>query len=63
MPLPTPVELHVQVTDIISSTANCSVSWAQHSGPLTLTEILAIKQRLAEYLTGVVDAYLEEKNP
>jgi hypothetical protein len=34
------------------------VSWAQHPDSLTLSEILAIKERLAEYITGVVDAYL-----
>jgi len=28
-----------------------------------LSEILAIKERLAEYITGVVDAYLREKIP
>jgi hypothetical protein len=39
------------------------VSWAQHPDSLTLSEILAIKERLAEYITGVVDAYLGEKNP
>jgi hypothetical protein len=33
---------------------------AQHSGPSTLAEILAIKERRSEYLTGVVDAYLGE---
>ena len=59
MPLPTPVNLLARVTEIISSTANCPVSWAQHLDPLTLSEILA-KQRLAEYITGVVDAYLGE---
>jgi hypothetical protein len=53
----------VRVTEIICSTANCPVSWAQHPNPLTLSEILAIKERLAEYITGVVDAYLAEKNP
>jgi hypothetical protein len=63
MPLPTPVDLHAQTTDIISSTANCPVSWAQHPGPLTLPEILAIKERLVEYFTRVVDAYLRENNP
>jgi len=63
MPLPTPVDLHARVTEIISSMANCPVSWAQHPNPLTLSEILAIKERLAEYITGVVDAYLGEKNP
>jgi hypothetical protein len=63
MPLPTPVDLHARVTEIISSTANCPVSWAQHPDPLTLSEILAIKERLAEYIIGVVDAYLGEKNP
>jgi hypothetical protein len=63
MPLPTPVDLHAQVTEIISSTASCPVSWAQHPDPLTLSEILAIKERLAEYITGVVEAYLGEKNP
>jgi hypothetical protein len=63
MPLPTPVDLHARVTEIICSTANCPVSWAQHPDPLTLSEILAIKERLAEYITGVVDAYLGEKNP
>jgi hypothetical protein len=62
MPLPTPVDLHARVTEIIS-TVNCPVSWAQHPDPLTLSELLAIKQRLAEYITGVVDAYLGEKNP
>jgi hypothetical protein len=56
MPLPTPVDLHARVTEIISSTANCTVSWAQHPHPLTLSEILAIKERLAEYITLVVDA-------
>jgi hypothetical protein len=63
MPLPTPVDLHNRVTEIISSTANCAASWAQHPGPLTLSEILAIKERLVEYITGAVDAYLGEKNP
>jgi len=63
MPLPTPVDLHARVTEIISSTANCAVSWAQHPDPLTLSEILAIKERLAEYITGVVDVYLGEKKP
>jgi hypothetical protein len=63
MPLPTPVDLHARVTEIISSTVNCPVSWAQHPDSLTLSEILAIKERLAEYITGVVDAYLGEKNP
>jgi hypothetical protein len=63
MPLPTPVDLHARVTEIICSTANCPVSWAQHPDPLTLSEILAIKERLAEYITGVVDAYLGEKKP
>ena len=63
MPLPTPIDLHARVAEIISSTANCPVSWAQHPDPLTLSEILAIKERLAEYITGVVDAYLGEKNP
>ena len=63
MPLPTPVDLHARVTDIISSTANCPVSWAQHPDPLTVSEILLIKERLADYITGVVDAYLAEKNP
>ena len=63
MPLPTPVDLRVRVTEIICSAANCPVSWAQHPDPLTLSEILAIKERLAEYITGVVDAYLGEKNP
>ena len=59
MPLPTPID--PRVTEIISSTANCSVSWAQHPDSLTLSEILAIKERLAEYITGVVDAYRGEK--
>ena len=63
MPLPTPVNLHARATEIISSTANCPVSWAQHSRPLTLSEILAIKERLVEYITGVVDPYLRENNP
>jgi hypothetical protein len=63
MPLPTPVDLHARVTEIISSTANCPVSWAQHPDSLTLSEILAIKERLSEYITGVVDAYLGEKKP
>jgi hypothetical protein len=36
--------------------------WAQHPGPLTLSEILAIKEWLAEYITDVVDAYLGKKN-
>jgi len=63
MALPTPVDLHAQVTEIISSAANCPVSWAQHPDPLTLSEIVAIKERLTEYLTGVVDAYLSEKIP
>jgi len=63
MPLPTPIDLHAPVTEIISSTANCPVSWAQHPDPLALSEILAIKERLAEYITGVVDAYLGERNP
>lgn len=62
MPLPTPVDLYDQVTDIISSTANCPVSWGQHPDPLTLSEIIAIKERLAEYLVGVIDAY-RKKNP
>ena len=62
MPLPTPVDLYDQVADIISSTANCPVSWAQHPDPLTLFEIISIKERLAEYLAGVIDAYLREKN-
>ena len=62
MPLPTPLDLYDQVTDIISSTANCPVSWAQHPDPLTLSEIIAIKERLTEYLAGVIDAYLREKN-
>jgi hypothetical protein len=61
MPLPTPVNLLARVTEIISATANCPVSWAQHPDPLTLSEILAIKQRIAEYITGVVDAYLGKK--
>jgi len=61
MPLPTPIDLHARVTEIISSTANCPASWAQHPDPLTLSEILAIKERLAEYITGVVDAYRREK--
>ena len=63
MPLATPVDLHERVTEIICSTANCPVSWAEHPDPLTLSEILAIKERLAEYITGVVDAYLGEKKP
>ena len=63
MPLPTPADLHARVTEIISATANCPVSWAQHPDPLALSEILAIKERLAEYITGVVEAYLGEKNP
>ena len=42
--------------------SQCPVSWAQHPGPLTLSEILAIKEWLAEYITDVVDAYLGEKN-
>ena len=61
MPLPTPVNLLARVTEIISSTANCPVSWAQHPDPLTLSEIFAIKERLVEYITGVIDAYLGEK--
>jgi hypothetical protein len=40
----------------------CPVSWAQHPGPLTLSEILAIKEWLAEHITDVVEAYLGEKN-
>jgi hypothetical protein len=63
MPLPAPVDLLARVTEISSSTANCPVSWAQHLDPLTLSEILAIKQRLAEYIAAVVDAYLGEKDP
>jgi hypothetical protein len=63
MPLLSPVDLYGQVTDIISSAANCPVSWVQHPDPLTLSEIIAIKERLAEYLGGVIDAYLREKNP
>jgi hypothetical protein len=63
MPLPTPVDLLARITGILSSTANCPVSWAQHPDPLMLSEILAIKERLAEYITAVVDAYLREKNP
>jgi len=61
MPLPTPIDLHARVTEIISSTTNCPASWAQHPDPLTLAEILAIKERLAEYITGLVDAYRGEK--
>jgi hypothetical protein len=45
MPLPTPIDLHARVTEIISSTANCPASWEQ----------------LAEYITGLVDAYRGEK--
>jgi hypothetical protein len=63
MPLLRPVDLYAQIADIISSTANCPVSWAQHPDPLTLSELIAIKERLAEYLGGVIDAYLREKNP
>ncbi len=62
MPLLRPVDLYAQVTDIISSTANCPVNWAQHPDPLTLFEIISIKERLAEYLAGVIDAYFREKN-
>ena len=62
MPLPTAVDLLARVTEIISSTANCPVIWAQHSDPLTLSEILAIKERLVEYSAGVVDTYLGDKN-
>jgi hypothetical protein len=61
MPLPTPRDLHVRVIEIISSTANCTPSWAQHPHPLTLSEIIAIKERLIEYITRVVDAYQREK--
>ena len=61
MPLPTPIDLHAQLTEIISSTANSPASWAQHPDPLTLSEILAIKERLAEYIIGLVDAYRGEK--
>jgi hypothetical protein len=63
MRLPTPLDLHARVTEIISSTATCPVSWAQHPDPLTLSEILAINERLAEYITGVIDAYLGKKKP
>jgi hypothetical protein len=61
MPLPTPRDLHVRVIEIISSTANCTASWAQHPHPLTLSEILAIRERLVAYITSVVDAYQREK--
>jgi len=61
MPLPTPIDLHARLTEIISSTANCAASWAKPPDPLTLSEILAIKERLAEYITGLVDAYRGEK--
>jgi hypothetical protein len=61
MPLPTPRDLHVRVTEIISSTANCTASWAQHPDPLTLSEILAIKERITEHITSLVDAYQRER--
>ena len=33
MPLPIPIDLHNRVTEIISPTANCAASRAQHPGP------------------------------
>jgi hypothetical protein len=61
MPLPTPRDLHVRVIEIISSTANCTASWDQHPDPLTLSEILAIKEQLVEYIASVVDAFQRER--
>ena len=60
MPLPTPLDLDAHITEIISSAANCSISWEQHPGPLTLTELVSIKERLERYLSGLIDNYLRE---
>lgn len=57
MPLPTPLDLNAQITEIISSIADCRVSWEQHPGPLTFAEIVAIKERVTEYLARLVDDY------
>jgi hypothetical protein len=62
MPLPTPADLHARVTEIIATTANCTVSWAQHPHPLTLSELLTMKERLVEYFTAVVASDQGEKN-
>ena len=60
MPLPTPLDLNAQITEIISSIANCRVSWEQHPGPLTVAEMVAIKERVTKYLAQLVDDYRRE---
>jgi len=60
MPLPTRVDLHARITEIISSMAKCPVSWAQHPA-LNLVRDPRHQQRFAQYLTGVVEAYLRKK--
>ena len=58
-----PLDLQVQVIEIVSSTANSITSCSQHPHPLALFQILAIKERLVEYITSVVDAYHRENKP
>lgn len=60
MPLPTPLDLNAQITEIISSIANCPVSWEQHPGPLTLAEMVAIKESVTAHLARLVDDHLKQ---
>ena len=63
MPLPTLVNLHARLQKSPPRRQTAPSAGRNISDPLTLSEILAIKERLAEYITGVVDAYLGEKTP
>jgi hypothetical protein len=63
MPLPTPAELHSQLTLTIARAANIKACYdTEHPGPLSLKELLNIQKSLANYFTGQVDAHLKDQH-
>lgn len=48
MPLPTPFELYRELTTILQEETGCSATWAQHEGPLGISEAAQIFTRIEE---------------
>jgi len=61
--LPTPLELHVELTEIIQQETGVSATWEQHKQPLGITEtariFTRIDQRMRELLNLSARAEIE----
>lgn len=56
--LPTPIELHKVLTQILSEQCKCEGSWAQHPQAVTLEEFLKVQKAFAFYFKITAEGYV-----